>query len=1388
MTDTPEAAAVAGDGAGADSAQGGLFAATSGVSPTAAPAGLPAAPEGRFQPLRAGILNLWQYDEQELRFHHGRLLLRGENGAGKSKALEVLLPFLLDADLSPQRLDPFGGTSRTMEWNLLQGGRYESRVGYVWLELGRRATAAESAAGEEVFWTLGCGLRASQRTRRVDSWYFLTRLRVGGGLALVTAQRTPLLKDQLRQQLGDDGWVFETGRDYREKLDAQVFGLGPDRFAALRHLLLQLRRPHLSERLDPDTLSEFLKESLPPLDSDLIGQLSEGFERLDNDHRELVRTEAAVKEVAVFLDLYREYGRGIARGRAAEVRQSDSRYHKTAAEVREAEDEEARQGARVGELTAAGEALAHGIAAARGALKILEQSPEMRSAEALREKRDLARGRTEQAAREQGDAQREEAAAGERRRELDAAERTVRAAAAEREECARGSAAAARESGLEAAEEAARAVLAERPAAAEATLRAAVRQREEEASELRSLTSDRDRARLRAERAVDQLRETDAQLRAAVDRSLAARGEVDRAWSALDEALAGWWQGLVQLRLEPAAFEELRGRAADLAAGSDADLAAAVHDAARPARESLVRDRTLADEEAARVVRERRDLDDERRRVAAVRELGPEPPRTRQSDRAGRPGAPLYLLCDFAPGFAERERAGVEAALEAAGLLDAWVAPDGAGLAAGELDTCLVPAVGGPTARTLADVLVPAPGHGVSREVVAAVLASIALPAGEPVAGSAVGPAWVGREGSFGLGPLRGAWEKPETEHIGAGAREAARARRLAELAARLEDLDLRLDDLAGRSAALGERLQLLDREIAALPATAALRRAAVQAAAAEGDERRRRDEREAAARAAASAQAASEDAAHRLAARARELQLTAWVEDPGAYLLLLRALEGRFRELVRAAATEAAAGQGAAQAHRLLEEGTARAAERRQRARESAAAAAAAEAEVDELDATVGVGAREVVARHQAGLRHLEALERQAAALAQEVQEVREHRARAAERLELRRGDLGERDEERARAVARLRGVVEAGFLVLVLAAREDEPAAAWSITRALDLAREIDRASSDVDLGSEAASRRVNRLHERYRQLAADLGADFQTSLDQDEDLIAVRVRHNGRDHDVPALLAALGENAEVRRSLLAEHERELLQRFLLGEVGDHLRDRLRQARALIDDMNELLESCRTASGMALKLSWDPLPEAAPEVREAVRLLRQDLALLADGDRRRLEAFFQGRISAARQHWESVPWRDHLLAALDYRAWHRFRILRREAGGDGNWGELTRRGHGASSGGEKAVALHLPLFAAAAAHYRSAFPVAPRLIALDEAFAGIDQGMRGRCMGLLVAFDLDFVMTSHDEWGCYAELPGVATYQLYRDPALDGVAAIRFVWDGSSLQEDSD
>jgi uncharacterized protein (TIGR02680 family) len=1348
----------------------------------------------RFQPLRAGIVNLWQYDDQELAFHQGRLILRGENGSGKSKALELLLPFLLDADLSPQRLDPFGGTSRTMEWNLLQDGRYESRVGYVWLELGRRAGTAETPDAADVCWTLGCGLRASQRTRRVDSWYFLTHRRIGGDLALVSPSRTPLLKDQLRQEIGADGWVFDTGKDYREKLDQHLFGLGDDRFSSLRHLLLQLRRPHLSEKLDPRTLAELLKESLPPLDANRIGELSEGFERLEKDQQDLARAQAAADGVGSFLHLYREFARGLGRGRAGEVRQSDSRYHKTAGEVRDAEAEEARLADQLVTLTARERQAETEIDEIDAAIAVLAASPAMRTAAVLRVRGEQADMLERAAAESEALAQRQGQTVSGLRHDAEVAVQEAARAVRLCEDGAAAAAAAARAVGLTAAWEAASAAVADRPAAARAMVDSSVRQRQDGIDELRRLGEERDRARSLEERAEEQLREADAQLRAAARRGREAEGEVEAERRALDSALIAWWQSLVELRLEASDLEVLRAGGATADGGG---LEAAIVAAARPRRDSLIAERSSLSVDRARVAAAKAAGEEERRRVAAARELGPEPPPRRAADRAGRVGAPLYLLCDFAPRVGEAARASLEASLEAAGLLDAWVMPDGNVLAADTLDTFLVPdpasePVVGPS---LADLMVPVPGHGVGADVLTALLRRVAIDGAAGLDGDGAdgvdaagtlgrAASAVGGGGSFRLGLLRGAASKAVAEHVGAGARAAARERRLRELAEHIAALDRELAGLESRDESLRDRLAVVDRELAAAPRTVSLLHALARAAAALADETRRGEERTAAAVRAVAAHAAHDAAQGRLTGRARDLGLSGHLDRLEGYAEDLRRFAARFQALATLVPAAGQAGERATRAARKLEEGQAWESRARRRAEETSSAAVLSRAEHAELEKTVGAEAREVVERHRVQSARREELVARRKSLADEVQSQALLHARTQERLALKQADLQEREADRVRVTGRLHRFAAGGLLSLALAAPPDDTAAAWSLTRTLDIARDIERECGDVDLSAQAASRRANRLYERFRLLEADLGADYQPSLEQDEDLVVVRVAYNGREHGVGSLLDVLREGVEVRRALLAEHERELLRRFLLDEVGGHLRDRLQRARALVASMNEVLESCRTASGMSLKLAWEAAPEAPDAVRDVVRLLQRDLEILPDAERRRIETFFLARIEEARQQWETVPWREHLLAALDYRSWFTFRILRRSAG-DGDWVELTRRGHAASSGGEKAVALHLPLFAAAAAHYRSALPSAPRLILLDEAFAGIDQSMRGRCMGLLVALDLDFLMTSHDEWGCYEELPGVAIVHLYRDPGMDGVVAVSFVWNGQSLGE---
>jgi hypothetical protein len=215
----------------------------------------------------------------------------------------------------------------------------------------------------------------------------------------------------------------------------------------------------------------------------------------------------------------------------------------------------------------------------------------------------------------------------------------------------------------------------------------------------------------------------------------------------------------------------------------------------------------------------------------------------------------------------------------------------------------------------------------------------------------------------------------------------------------------------------------------------------------------------------------------------------------------------------------------------------------------------------------------------------------------------------------------------------------------------------------------------------------------------------------------------------------------------------------------------------------MNEELSHRPTASGMEIRLRWKLTDEAPGGTQKALELLLRSSHLLSDTDRRALRAFLQQRLDEARSQDGQGSLQERMLAVLDYRFWHTFDVEFKSS--RSGWRKLTKRAHAAGSGGQKAVMLHLPLFAAAAAFYESGRDDSPRLIILDEAFAGIDRDTRGHLMGLLCEFDLDFMMTSYEEWGFYEQLDGLATYHLARQRGLRGVYADRFLWDGKRALE---
>lgn len=168
----------------------------------------------------------------------------------------------------------------------------------------------------------------------------------------------------------------------------------------------------------------------------------------------------------------------------------------------------------------------------------------------------------------------------------------------------------------------------------------------------------------------------------------------------------------------------------------------------------------------------------------------PPVPHTRKADRDSRQGQALWQAVDFTPDTNDNVRAGLEAALEASRLLDAWIQPDGKMfIGETEHDASLVSRPVG-SGKTLANWLVHC-GDPSVQDTIETFLCAVSCADVDDGA-----EMWVSPAGHFRLGALAGTWQKSRAAYIGHSAREKARLRRIEELEAESTRLGERLDHL----------------------------------------------------------------------------------------------------------------------------------------------------------------------------------------------------------------------------------------------------------------------------------------------------------------------------------------------------------------------------------------------------------------------------------------------------------------------------------------------------------------------------------------------------------------------------------------------------------------
>lgn len=1356
----------------------------------------------RFIPTRAGIINLWDYRDQEYCFADGRLVLRGPNGSGKTKALEVLFPFVLDGRIEPRRLNPFAGEERTMKSNLLYR-KQESAYSYVWMEFARGDWDDPEAV------TIGIGMRATRSSDKVTRWYFVADGRVGVDFSLIGPDDRPFTRKQLAEQIGTDA-IVDRPVEYRNAIDARMFGLGTQRYDQLINLILTLRRPQLAKNLDPRGLSQALTDGLRPLDEQLILDAARSFSDMEEVGRTLEGLVHADSATRTFVEVYRKYLAVQAKTDVDQLRtRLDAVTHASTALFAATALRERREAERATAETRADDA-DRAYEQALGDRENLQRSSAYEGKQQLDDLADAVR-RLETSAGVHGDkALKARQTLDQRAQEAERARTAVQSAAAALSRGEDELRSAAAEAGIDWTP------LSEAARADQLTtaVRSHAEERDADVRQVRQALGLMEKAaaeRTRAERLAERARELKEAAAAEVAHAEAA---VVLARTEAAGALRGWWteHRSVYAPIEDGLFEALDTALAQ-AGSEEATVAEVLAERTEPLLDDIRNRRQEARGRAATAATQLAELTTERDRVAAQTEDAPPAFAARARDAADRPGAPLWRLVRFADDVTPAAAAGIEAALHAADLLDGWVCAEPPARYDSDQFLVPLPAAQRPKGRTLADVLVVEEDSDtltVPRQAVADVLASIALHEGKGDPAEAIA---VSTAGGFRQGVQLGRHHKTDAEFIGATARARRRELRLTELAAAREAAAAAEQAAKDEESAATAELARIAAAAKALPRATAVATALRAVSETAGMMRSRT---EAAAQAERDLdQAVAEVTAvekklraaavkHRTPRDPRELDALAAAirhfENTGTGLLRLRTEHEREREREREGADRYAEAKDLAEAF----------------AEEAEAARSGYQEQLRKLETlreALGAGAADIDQELEKARAKIEATKAAQKAARKAANEAIEAIGDAEAAYRTAHESLGTALTEVLADVKALAPYARPDLLRLLGApadGRWPSSDAAWSTPEQLlyriaqagpeaepqvlpeevaELFESLSTATASVR-ASEATRKStrsaVTAALQEFDAALAGSGRDYRLQWDAADGLTVVQVQDDDGLSALADFAARIDSARKDQELLLTDAERRILEDALLTGLAQQIYERTSDARELIAKMGAEMKQRRMSSGNTIGVHWVLADTLSDPARAMCKLLDRDASALGADELATIRAHFASEIRAARAAHPERSYPEILAATLDYRTWRVFSFTLISA--DGSEDKLTVARHSALSGGEQSVSLHLPLFAAAHVMLDSADPQAPRLLALDEAFAGVDDNGRSELLGLSVQFDLDLFMTGYDLWITYPHVPGCAHYDLAHAAAENTVSATLLVWDSGELLAEHD
>lgn len=1344
----------------------------------------------RWRMNKMGFLHFWLYDREEFPLHNGHILLRGNNGSGKSITTQSFIPFLLDGDRRPERLDPFGSRDRKMDFYLLGDGEREESTGYLYLEFKRESL--------EEYLTIGVGMRA-KRGGSFAFWGFCLSdgRRIGpDGLCLYEKAGNvlmPLTKRKLFNQIRDLDSCAEKPEQYKELVNDRLFHFRDIRqYDQLVQLLINVRTPKLSkDALRPSRVRDILDRSLQVLADEDLAAMASTLERMDALERNLQEHEAMVKAAQIIQNEYLRYNQ-LVLGRKGKswldangaVLRMETRRKEEAAHQEELRAQLSEQTARMersallrDRAKAQREALGEdGLSAKQASLAYLKekcagQERRMEQEDAERQRVQGEIGKRELRLRDLSrDAEDTRTAARLALRELNE-ENTLLQLGAEHESYQRSWEAGGRD-------------------AEKGVLLAALQQRKRQIGEvLRCLEQVR--------QATETYQEACCQMERADTARNRARGEFRDAEQleqserdTLLERFTAWRFANAQLSFPQEVWQQLRRdlltyqRPADWGA-----ICNCVNDHVRR-RESELTNECIRAEQARKALADKR-AEKKRELEALENQPGAVPPR-RDAVAAARaqlllrgiPSAAFYETVDFAPSLTEAGRDLLEAQLADAGLLDALLVPpeyvDGIRALLEEYpDRFLLPSA--PVNEPLTG-LVP---EGVFAEQAAACLRGISM--ADPEAQTALLP-----DGRFRNGMVYGrSHAEGPAGYVGEAARKRNRERRLQALKDELAALDSQIEAAREAEARSAGALECLRTEREQMPSAEDLDHAlgilqsadqALANAETEFELRRSAERRAYQARArldqecrsqSAGLPYARETAAYEEALSAAESYQESIISLDTARIEL-RSAEARVEELKD-----------------LLEEQRNQTAHLERRVNEIRKMLEVDRAQADALRAVLDRP------ENQEKARRLSALGREIERQDSEYHDAGTQCAVLGEQIRGSEAELRRISESLLEALE-IETVARAYFeeeLALGFSGLDPESGLERCAREAFSQIRQSDRERMPEQMNDALSKtfQQHNAILFRYHpEIKTVFDPSARVELTRQRKCITLRI--SDRELALPDAIRALQDKIVMTAGMLEDSDRNLFEEILTETLGNKLRARIAESQRWTADMTSLMKTLRTSMGLTFELSWRPKRgegEEELDTAQLVKLLNKDASLLAPEDSQRISAHFRAKVKHAREEARvqnlSPNYTDLIRAVLDYRNWYEFQLFYQRKGEVKK--ELTDRVFNRFSGGEKAMAMYVPLFAAVSAQYRKGSADCPMLLALDEAFAGVDDQNIGAMFELVRTLGFDYIMNSQALWGCYACVDDLDIAELHRPSNAPVVTVLRYYWNGAQrlLEEDA-